>query len=181
MSQPRALIVLAGGLWLFMALLVTGFLYGERREALEAAADGSQALVMALEAHTARTFEAVDITLAGIAAAWRMAPERPRHDFPFQKLLAERLERLQPYARAIFVVDAEGRIIHDTDFPQTPDMRLDDRDYFRAHRDNPALERYIGRPLRSRSGLGWFLAVTRPIDTARFRGVVVAALQPQYF
>jgi signal transduction histidine kinase len=173
-------ITLAAALWLAMALIVAGFLYSERQEALKDAAVSAQALVMALDAHTARTFEAVDITLAGIAAGLRAAP-LPQHDFGFQKMLAERLQYLQPYARAIFVIDRDGRIVHDTNYPTTPDLPLDDREYFQAHRDAPGLVRYVGAPLRSRSGLGSFLPVTRRIDSAEFRGVVVAALQPEYF
>jgi signal transduction histidine kinase len=181
MSQARMLVGLVAVLWLAMAAVVAVYLSGERREALHQATDNAEALVMALDAHTVRTFQTVDITLAGIAAALRLAPGLPQHDFSVQKLLAERLEALQPYARAIFVVGPDGRILHDTDYPTTPDLPLDDRDYFKAHRADPSLERFIGRPLRSRSGLGWFLAVTHAIDTSRFRGIVVAAMQPEYF
>jgi two-component system NtrC family sensor kinase len=180
-SAGSTLAALAAALWLVTALLVVAFLYGERRETLKNAAVNGEALVMALDAHTARTIEAVDVTLAGVAAAVRAAPGRRPHDFGFQQALAERLHLLQPYARAIFVVGADGRIEHDTDFPTTPELPLDDRDYFQAHRDDPDLVRSIGRPLRSRSGLGWFLPVTRRIGDAEFRGIVVAALQPQYF
>jgi signal transduction histidine kinase len=181
-SAGSTLAALAAALWLVTALLVIAFLYGERQEALKNAAVNGQALVMALDAHTARTIEAVDVTLAGVAAEVRTAPGLRRHDFGFQKMFAERLHLLQPYARAIFVVGADGGIEQDTDYPTTPELSLDDRDYFQAHRHDPDLVRGIGRPLRSRSGLGWFLPVTRRIgDHAEFRGVVVAALQPQYF
>lgn len=177
----RAVILAAAVLWLGMALIVAAFLYGERAEMLERAARSAEALVLALDGHTTRTFEAVDITLAGVAAALRATPGLPRHDALFRESLVERLQMLQPYARAIFVIGPDGRILHDTDYPATPDLPLDDRDYFRAHRDDPSLERTIARPLRSRSGFGWFLAVTRRVDEGQFRGVVVAALQPQYF
>ncbi len=117
----------------------------------------------------------------GVAAELRRTPALARHDAASQVALAERLQALQPYARAIFVVGPDGRVLHDTDYPATPDVSLADREYFQAHRDDPSLERYIGRPLRSRSALGWFLAVTRRIGEDEFRGVAVAALLPEYF
>jgi signal transduction histidine kinase len=175
------LIVLAAFSWLAMAVIVAAYLYGERHNALERAARTGNALGLALESHTVRTFEAVDITLAAIASRLRGAPALPQHDAAFQRVLTARLEALQPYARAIFIIGADGRIIHDTDHPATPAIPLNDREYFRVHADNPKLVRSISGPLRSRSGLGWFVAVTRRIDEAQFRGVVVAALQPQYF
>lgn len=175
------LIFLAAFSWLAMAAIVGAFLYGEREEALRRAARNSETLVLALDAHTVRTFQAVDITLAAVGAALRSAPELQKHDASFRQALAARLDALQPYARAIFVIGPDGRIIHDTDYPTTPDIPLDDRDYFQAHLRDPALQRTITGPLRSRSGLGWFLAVTHRIDGPQFRGVAVAAMLPNYF
>ena len=175
------LILLAALSWLAMAAIVAAFVYGERKEALHRAARNSEALVLALDAHTVRTFQAVDITLAAVAAALRSAQGLQKHDPSFRQMLAARLDALQPYTRAIFVIGPDGRIMHDTDYPATPDIPLTDRDYFQAHLKDPALLRTITGPLRSRSGLGWFLAVTHRINGPQFGGVVAAAMLPSYF
>lgn len=181
-SQARALIGLAATLWLAVAGIAAFFLYVERQDALERATRNAEALVRLLDAHTARTFEAVDITLAGVADALQLAPDRPGNDPAFQRALTERLEALQPYARAIFVVRPDGSIAHSTHYPAVPGVSVFDRSYFQAHLNDPAPKGAVSGPLRSRSGLGWFLPVTRPLRVnGQFRGVVVASLQPQYF
>jgi signal transduction histidine kinase len=161
---------------------VVAFLYDERKEELKRAAHSAEALVSVLDAHTARTYQTVDITLAGVADALRLAPGLRRNDPAFQHALVERLQALQPYARALFVVGPDGRLLHDSNYPITPEVSLVDRDYFLAHLRDPALKSAIWPPLRSRARLDWFLAVTRRVGgDAQFRGIAVAALEPQYF
>jgi signal transduction histidine kinase len=181
-SLTMALSVAAAALWLAIAALVAGLLLTERKETLSRAERETGALAMVLEAHTARTFEAVDVTLAGIADTLRLAPHLETHDPQFRKALTARLLALQPYVRAIFVIAENGWIVHDTDFPATPKVSLDDRPYFQSHLQNPALVRSVSGPYASRSGLGWFLAVARRVGVGEeFQGIVVAALQAQYF
>lgn len=181
-SLTMGLIVAAAVLWLAVAALVAGLLLSERKEALSSAERDTGALAMVLEAHTARTFEAVDVTLAGIADTLRLAPQLETHDPQFRKALTSRLLALQPYVRAIFVIAENGWIVQDTDFPSTPKVSLADRPYFQRHLHDPALVRSVSGPHESRSGLGWFLAVTRRVGAGEeFQGIVVAALQAQYF
>ena len=177
-----ALIGLAAMLWLVVASTVAVFLYGERKEALERATRSLEAITQLLDAHTARTYEAVGITLAGVADALRMAPDLQRNDPVFRQTLLERLQTLEPYARAIFVVGPDGRLTQDTYYPITPDVSARDRNYFQAHLNDPALEGAIWPPLRSRFRMDWFLAVTRRIgNSPEFQGIVVASLEPRYF
>ena len=165
-----------------MAAIVVAFLYSERREVRQRAERDGSALALALEAHTVRTFEAVDIALEALANRLHETPGLRKNDPAFQRILTARLEALYPYVRAIIVIGPDGRIMQDTNHPFAPDeISLEDRDYFQAHLRNPALQRRISGPLRARSGRGWFVAVTRHIDAAQFRGVVLAALEPQYF
>ncbi len=183
-AAPSARAVIATGLLscLAMALLVGAMVARERQATLQRATRTTAAMTLVLEQHTARTFQAVDLTLAGIADALALAPNLPRHDPAFRATLGKRLQELGPYVRAIFVIGADGRILHDTDYPNTPDVSLADRDYFRNHAANLQLERSMSAPLQSRSGMGWFVAVTRRIgDGSRFGGIAVAAMQPQYF
>jgi signal transduction histidine kinase len=181
-SQPLALVGIALILWMAVAGVVVFYLHGERDEALRRATRSAEALVRLLDAHTARTYQAVDITLSGVARTLHLAPSLRRNDPEFQRALVEALQSLQPFARAIFVVDANGRLLHDSNFPRTPEVSLHDREYFLAHLRSPALKSAIWPPLRSRARPEWFLAVTRRIgDDTKFRGVVVASLEPRYF
>jgi two-component system, NtrC family, sensor kinase len=180
-ARAHATIAAALVFWSATAIIVAVLLAHERREALHRASRNSTALAMVLEAHTARTFQAVDITLAGVADALLLAPALRKNDPRFQRTLDERLEALKPYVRAIFVIGADGLVQHDTDYPKTPNVSLADRPYFEAHRADPRLLHSVSSPLQSRSGLGWFLAVSRRIGDGPFKGIVVAALQPQYF
>lgn len=163
------------------AAVLTVLLARERTETIDLAITRAEALTLVLESDAARALQAVDATLAGVADMLRLSDLAP-NDPLFQSALTERAAALRPYVRAIYVIGADGWIIHDTDYPTTPNVTLADRDYFRAFRDDSALQHAISEPLQSRSGLGWFFAVSRRIERAgEFLGIAVAAVQPQYF
>ena len=116
-----------------MAVFAAVTLWRERDQRVAGARRASAALVQVMEAHTARTFQTVDLMLAGIADTLNLGGI-PRNDSRFRATMRARLVEV-PYVRAIFVVGPDGRIIHDTDYPDTPDVSLADRDYFIRHRD----------------------------------------------
>jgi sensor domain CHASE-containing protein len=167
--------------WIAAIVVVAVLVLDAQRNALSRAERSAAAMAQVMEEHTARTFQSVALTLAGIGDAWRLS--RPGvNDARFRQLLRERLEDL-PYVRAIFVIGPDGRIVHDSDHPNTPAVSLADRDYFRAHREQPALQSAVSAPVLSRTpGAGWFVSVTERIGSdERFEGIVVAAMQPRYF
>lgn len=183
-SHAPALIGLAVAVWLAVASVAGVFLYEEHQAALARAKRSADALTRLLDAHIARTYQAVDITLAGVADALHLAPDLQRNDPQFRETLIGRVRALQPYTRALFVVGSNARVMHGTyhDSAATPMLSLADRIYFQAHANDPSLEGAIWPPLRSRMRNDWFLAVTRRIgDGTRFRGIVVASLEPRYF
>ena len=167
--------------WAAAIAVVAVLVVDARRVAIARGERAALAAAHIMEENTARTFQAASVTLSALADAWQLT-RPPRNDPAFQSLLQERLEDL-PYVRALFIVGPDGFIIHDTDYPQTPPASLADRKYFRAHRDDPGLRRYISEPMLSRSpGAGWFVSVTERLgDGERFEGVLVAAMQPAYF
>ena len=176
----KALGLLIAG-WLAAIAVVVVLVVSSREAAIERGTRSTEALARVMEEHTARTFQAVDITLEAAADAWALT-RPPKHDPAFQALLQRRVEDL-PYVRALFAIGADGFLIHDTDYPRTPDVSLADREYFKEHRDDPGLQHGVSRPMLSRlPGAGWFVSVTERLGSAdRFEGVVVAALQPAYF
>lgn len=170
--------------FVFVILVLLGvalWLWQDRARIL---ADGERVannLVMVLQEQTGRTFQAVDLTLAGIVDALRLAPPLRDHDPAFEQALRHRRDML-PYVRALFVIGPDGFITQDTD-RDTPRVSLADRNYFIAHAEDPGLELYVGPPLVSRSVGTWFVSVSRRIDNrdGSFGGIAVAAVEPRYF
>lgn len=154
----------------------------ERERVLDEGGRTATRLAHLLEEQTVRSFQAVDLTLAGIVDSLRLAPALPDHDAAFQDML--RLKRAAlPQVRALFVIGPYGYITQDTDHPYTPRVSLADRGYFRVHVDDPGRGLHIARPLITRSGATWFVSLSRRIDApdGRFVGVAVAAVEPTYF
>jgi len=179
-GDSRGVVGVATLLWLLVVVLVVSLLVHERRVELARAEATARALTMLMQAHTESTLRAVDLVLAGLTDAYD-ALEPPDEDPAFRALLVARMRQL-PSVRAIFFIGADGRIRHDTDYPDTPRTSLADREYFRRYLDDPTLRKAVSAPVYSRSGLGWFNAVTRRIDVdGEFAGVAVAAVVPAYF
>jgi signal transduction histidine kinase len=167
--------------WLAAIALVALLVADARDSAIERGERSAAAMAQVMEEQTARTFQAVGVSLAAVGDTWELA-RPPKNDPKFQAHLAQRLAET-PYARALFIIGPDGFIVHDTDYPKTPAVSLADRGYFRMHRDNPGLERWISTPMISRTpGAGWFVSVTERIGSGeKFEGIVVAAVNPAYF
>ena len=119
----RAVLLLVAG-WLAAIAVVVMLVVAGRDTALERGERSSAAIAQIVEEHSARTFQAVSVSLGAIGDAWALA--RPRkHDPAFQALLQKRLEDL-PNVRALFVIGPDGYLIHDTDYPHTPKVSLAD-------------------------------------------------------
>jgi signal transduction histidine kinase len=166
--------------WLAAIVIVAVLVIDGRSAALERAERSSQALAQVIEEHTVRTFHGVHLTLAAAADAWQLA-RPPKHDPRFQALLQQRLKDL-PHTRALFAIGPDGFLVHDTDYPRTPNVNLADREYFRVHRESPDLVGTESSPVFSRSAGRWFVSVTHRLGGgSRFQGILVAAVEPDYF
>lgn len=159
-----------------LCLLLLGLTW-TRENALVAGEDSVSSLRHAIASQTGSAMRVVDLTLGEIAhdlTEGRLAdPDRE---------LQRRLGDRSSLVRAIWIVDSEGRLIHDSD-PNAPGIDLSGRDYFRHHRDHPDSGFFIGAPLRSLTTGTWFVSASRPIRSAdgKFLGVVVAALDSTRF
>jgi len=164
-------------LWCVVVSLVGLALHRERQQALEQAQQQSHSVATVLEESTARTYDTVRVALAGLAELMKRT-DFQRHDADLREVMRQRLRYL-PTVRALFVIGADGRIQHDTDYPRTPDVSLADRSYFRQYVERKDLQDALSEALQSRSGLGPFVASTRRITgrDGEFRGIVVAAVQ----
>ena len=176
--RPLAVVLLG---WLAAGAIVAALVIDGRRTALDRTQRSSAAFAVLVEEHTASSLHAIRLTLHALADAYYRAPRPRKNDAEFQALMARRLRDV-PYVRAIFIIDPHGWLVHDTDYPNTPNLSLADRQYFRAHAEDAGLKSAVSPPIESRSGTGWFLAVSQRLDRDdRFDGVLVAAVQVSHF
>lgn len=167
---------------LCVALLLAYELWRSYSAAREDVERNVSNLVHVMSEQVARTIQSVDVNLQDISGELATSPALPDNDPVFRTRLHKRLASM-PFVRALFVIDRNGYISHDTDFPSTPRVSLADRDYFKIHKDSPSVGLHIGRPLKSRSRGVWFISMSRRIEAAdgSFGGIVVAAVEPLYF
>jgi len=170
-----------GVTWIAAVAVVLWLVLAGRQEALRRGLEDTAALTAVIEQLTARTFQALYLTLSSVADAHQLQPRPAKNDPAFQQLLTYRLQDV-PFARALFIIGPDGWLIHDTDYPSTPNLSLFDRPYFQAYLENSERFATAWPPLESRSGTGWFVPVTEPLSrSAEFEGVVAAALQADHF
>ncbi|WP_049976437.1 ATP-binding protein [Azospirillum sp. B506] len=159
----------------------------QRAEAVSRAREDSAAMALVLERHANDSLAGVSKILAGVVEVLAVrADSWDRGDSDIHALL-RRQATLSPLIRAILVVSADGRLIHDTQAPQPADIDLSDRDYLMAHRDGlvpgGASGVFVGNPVRGRTSGDWFVSMSRRLDTpdGRFAGVTVAVIEPMAF
>jgi len=178
----RQLVLLAAGVIAVSGLLVALALAALRAQALGAGERLTASLARIVEEQTTRTLQAVEqrleLAAGGIA---QMQTAGTLNEASAREHLRHQLEKL-PFVRAIWVLDAQGRIAYDSD---TGNIGVDlaDRPYFLAHQRQPGLQFFIGDPVRSRSTGTWLISASHPLPAKNgaFAGVVVAAIEPPYF
>ncbi|MDP3230215.1 MAG: cache domain-containing protein, partial [Acidovorax sp.] len=107
--------------------------------------------------------------------------EKRVDEITVRALLREQLKEL-PFVRAIWVLDAEGRILFDSDTGNIG-VSLADREYFQIYKKIPTTQFHLSAPVRSRSTGTWLISASRPLHLRgeAFSGVIVAAVEPPYF
>ncbi|HEX8610808.1 MAG TPA: EAL domain-containing protein [Telluria sp.] len=142
--------------------------------------NSARVLVKVLEEQAIDSIFAVDLAMQTTIKAVHMAPhgsaERERL---IDELLDSSITNL-PFIRAIWLLDADGNMIHDSQkLPGS--YNLSDRAYFRTHRDQPTYGMHIEGPIVSKLGVP-FISFSRRINRpdGSFGGVIVAALEPKY-
>ena len=168
---------------LFMAVLALGsaVVWQARRAALDEARATATNLAALLHEQTTTAFRTTDLAL--LAARTRLERENLPEDDPGFRTYLRSLNEQLDYVRALFVIGADGFIIHDTDYPETPRVSLADRRYFQLLTDSATDRLFIGNPLLSRSVGRWFVPVARRFENrdGSFAGVVAAAVEPLFF
>ncbi len=127
--------------------------------------------------------EQVRGTLNGIAGAMEFLKSRIEADGPAFDLdvWKTKVPELLSPAIQILIVNAEGSVRASTLRRDPGPVSLTDRDFFVAHRDNPNLGLFIGRPVLGKISSRIVIPATRRLNTpdGRFAGVLSFSLDPE--
>lgn len=158
------------------------FWRGYQRQ-LQTAERNAANLVHLLDEQTARTFQAVDLTLRAAAeAAGRVPTDDPDYQAKVHDVLVGFLPQV-PFVRAIFIVGADGIMRHLSNALPSPPLDHRERDYFRALSAGESHGLYVGVPILSRVTGLWFVSASLRLNDGqgRFAGLISAAVEPDYF
>ncbi|WP_069299085.1 ATP-binding protein [Neptunicoccus sediminis] len=179
-ATPRRLRLETGILISALIVFSLGFIVQSRQAAIQEAQVAVANMTSLLGDQARLVFETTDVTLRSLAV--QLEREAIEHDdVDFRTFMRDARDHLG-IVRALFVIGPDGFITHDTDYPNTPRVSLEDRRYFQALRDDPTLEMFVGRPILSRSVAEWFVPISRRIQSpdGEFTGIVVAAVDPLF-
>ncbi len=163
-------------------VLVAVTLFNLRNGAIQTGQRLTASFAQIIEEQTSRSLQAADLRLELAAVAYSaLQAGGPPTPAAARQLLQAQIRQL-PFLRAMWVVDAQGRIAHDSDVGNIG-VDLSDRAYFKVLRDQPTTSFYLSTPVRSRTTGTWLLSAARPLRApdGRFLGLLAAAIEPPYF
>jgi two-component system, cell cycle sensor histidine kinase PleC len=172
----RRIAALSAAIMAAICALVAEAVLKEREAALEQARDDAANLSAGFE-------EQVRGTLNGLASAMeflksRIEAEGPAFDLNVWK---EKIPALLTPAVQITILDASGRVRASTLTHDPSRVYFSERDYFTAHRSNPNLGFFIGKPVYGEIPRRLIIPVTRRLNSpsGQFAGVLSLALDPE--
>lgn len=138
-------------------------------------------LAHSLVQHADDTFELADTILVGLVHRLELDGTGPDTIAKLQTYLPTR--KSSDRIRGIFVYDETGRWLATTEHLDFSKLNNSDREYFRQHRDSPAKDTLIGRPIKSRAGGQWIITASRRINhpDGSFAGVALLTIDVAYF
>jgi diguanylate cyclase (GGDEF)-like protein len=188
---PAATSATPSATWLIGVVFVVVFgfcaicayvLYEMRRATWERAVEVAASLATAIGNDVSRNVETLDLSLRGVVDNLRH-PDIDRIAPDLRQLVLFDRSATARHLGTILVLDEAGNIRIDSRTLNPPRLNLADRDYFRAHKDNPAIGLYISDPQIARLTGRWFIGVSRRLSHSdgSFAGVVMASLRLSYF
>ncbi|HZL40343.1 MAG TPA: sensor domain-containing diguanylate cyclase [Pseudolabrys sp.] len=157
-------------------------LVGARHATLDRAAEDATSLAAAIQSDISRNIETLDLSLQGVADNLKN-PEFDKLSAPLRHLVLFDRSATARHLGKIVVLNERGDLRYDSRTLEPLAQNVADRDYFQAHKDNPAIGMYISRPAISRSSGERYVAISRRLSRAdgSFAGVVAATLRLSYF
>ncbi len=138
-------------------------------------------LALVTEQDVARTLQSIDLSLKTVAEMIELAPSRRLDDPALVAAMKQRLKDL-PFIQTILIVDADGKTMQSTFGPPAPStVRVDDRPYFTAQRDDASLGLYIDSPIMGRRTQLLSIPMSRRISgpDGKFGGAIAAFADPR--
>jgi diguanylate cyclase (GGDEF)-like protein/PAS domain S-box-containing protein len=148
-----------------------------RDAALRVAETRAHNLAEVAEERTSRSLQAVDLVLVGIGDLWTWQPQLREGRNPQIEAILRTKAATLPLVRGLFIIDAQGRKVHDIEPLAPAAADFSDREYFNWHRTRSG-SLYVSRPGANPDTGDWFVAASRRLSTADggFAGAIVAAL-----
>jgi diguanylate cyclase (GGDEF)-like protein len=170
-------VVIALGLCAFGVNILTDM----RREKLDRARLSSANVASTIANDIARNIELYDLSLQAVIDGLRV-PEVSRLDPEIRQMVLFDRAATAKHLGRIIVLDENGRLrLNSRQINQGP-IDLSSRDYFMAHRDNPNLGLFIGKPFVTVTG-HYAVGISRRLNhpDGSFAGVVAGTLWLSYF
>ncbi|MGQ0509351.1 MAG: cache domain-containing sensor histidine kinase [Betaproteobacteria bacterium] len=182
----RRLRVLVGTVTALLILAIAAGLslnlWSERKALLASAAQDSRNLVHIIEEQTSASINAADLALRVLEGAINLQAGFPGGSRALEAQMRQHLSLL-PFLGAFLHLDANGRVLHQSNLRPATRLEIARRDFFLALRDRATDELYVGEPFVSeRSGTPIF-TLSRRLQTpdGAFAGVLSAAVDIGYF
>jgi hypothetical protein len=172
--------IVAGALFSILAL---------RSKEIEDWRRNLRSMAFLLTEHTSQTVFSAFLVLDAITERVREVGARDQADFrarlstpEMHQLLREKIQGL-PQLDVAALVAANGDNINFSRAYPVPPINLAERDYFKAHRDNPHLGDHISQAVRNKGNGKWTFYVSRRLDDeqGRFLGLVLVGLSVDAF
>ncbi len=177
------------GLACFVSLACAGLIglevsriINQRSEVVEDTRRDTTNLTGSLIQHAELTFRTADAVLTGAVERLEQEGDDPRIDERLRAWLQRELSQNSQFI-SFAIIDEQGKQLVNTITESAPPLSVRDRDYFIEHRDHDDNKLHIGSPIHGRTSGQWFIPVTRRYNKmdGSFGGVVLAAINPQYF
>ncbi|MET7244246.1 EAL domain-containing protein [Methylobacterium sp. EM32] len=133
-----------------------------------------------------QSIELVQETVIAEARTAQVASEEAYAAFAGREALHEALKTriaALPQVNAVTVIDRRGNLLNFSRYWPIPTVNIADRDYFKALAADPALDRFIGRPVQNRGDGVWTIYIARKVRApdGTFLGLVLGAVELGYF
>jgi len=173
--------------WLIVVLsvvaLVAYFMHASFEQQRQRTLLEVENLSMLLERDVAANLEKVDLVLRSAIDEYVGLAEKGAVDSSsVDRFLVRQRDRLKPLV-AIRIANAAGEVILGTDGGTGSSAMIEDRDYFRQLRADPASGLLISKPIQGRISGKWAIVLARrlPDIDGKFSGIALASVGLEFF
>ncbi|MGC5703679.1 GGDEF domain-containing protein [Pseudomonas sp. NFXW11] len=183
-ANSEWLLILASSLAVAAILgIVTYLLIREHAAAELSATRAATNIVQLIDADVLRNVELYDLSLKGLVSA-AQRPDLQQVSAPIRHLALFDRATAAPYKGDILLLDTSGNVLADSASVVPRKGNFADREYFKAHIDNPDPGMMISPPFRARTAdQDWRISFSRRLsgEHGEFLGVAEAAMRLSYF